>query len=57
MGDQPEIYDKNIFRKTCRILRRFYRMWQYRSLADESYPRMIWNVFAFSSLGNRKLEL
>lgn len=57
MGDQPEIYDKNIFRKTCRILRRFYRMWKYRSLADESYPRMIWNVFAFSSLGNKQLEL
>ena len=57
MGDHPEIQDKNLFRKGLRILRRFYRMWKYRAIADESYLRMVWNVFAFNSFTKNKLEL
>lgn len=57
MGEQPQIYDTNFLKKICRIFRRLYRMWKYRSVLDDSYIRTIWNVFAFSSLWNRKLEL
>ena len=49
MGEQPAIYVKGLWHKTKRILRRFWRMWKFRLLASESYPRMVWNAFAFSS--------
>ena len=49
MGEQPDIYVKGLWHKTKRILRRFRRMWKFRLLASESYPRMVWNAFAFSS--------
>ena len=55
MGEQPAIYVKGLWHKTKRILRRFRRMWKYRSLASESYPRMVWNAFAFSSYVKRKV--
>lgn len=55
MGEQPPIYVNGLWHKTKRILRRFRRMWKYRSLASESYPRMVWNAFAFSSYVKRKL--
>ena len=53
MGDQPAIYVDGLWHKTKRILRRFRRMWKFRSLASESYPRMVWNAFAFSSYMKR----
>lgn len=55
MGEQPAIYVDGLWHKTKRILRRFYRMWKFRSLASESYPRMVWNAFAFSSYLKRKV--
>lgn len=55
MGDQPAIYVDGLWHKTKRILRRFRRMWKFRSLASESYPRMVWNAFAFSSYMKRKV--
>lgn len=55
MGEQPHIYVNGLWHKTNRILRRFRRMWKYRSLASESYPRMVWNAFAFSSYVKRKV--
>ena len=55
MGEQPPIYVNGLWHKTKRILRRFRRMWKYRSLASESYPRMVWNAFAFSSYVKRKV--
>lgn len=57
MGDQPEIYDRNLLKRAYRGVRRFYRMWKYRAVADESYLTMAWNVYAFGSLGKKKLEL
>lgn len=54
MGEQPAIYVDGLWHKTKRILRRFHRMWKFRSLASESYPRMVWNAFAFSSYVKRK---
>lgn len=57
MGDQPAIYVDGLWHKTKRILRRFRRMWKFRSLASESYPRMVWNAFAFSSYLNRKVVI
>lgn len=56
MGEQPAIYVRGLWHKVKRILRRFRRMWRFRSLASESYPRMVWNAFAFSSYVNRKLD-
>ena len=55
MGEQPPIYVNGLWHKTKRILRRFRRMWKYRSLASESYPRMVWNAFAFSSYVKRNV--
>ena len=54
MGDQPAIYVDGLWLKTKRILRRFRRMWKFRSLASESYPRMVWNAFAFSSYMSKR---
>ena len=55
MGEQPAIYVDGLWHKVKRILRRFRRMWKFRSLASESYPRMVWNAFAFSSYMKRKV--
>lgn len=55
MGEQPAIYVDGLWHKTKRILRRFRRMWKFRSLASESYPRMVWNAFAFSSYMKREV--
>ena len=55
MGEQPAIYVRGLWHKTKRIMRRFRRMWRFRSLASESYPRMVWNAFAFSSYMKRKV--
>lgn len=55
MGEQPAIYVDGLWHKTKRILRRFRRMWRFRSLASESYSRMLWNSFAFSSYVKREV--
>ena len=49
LGEQPDLFHENFTQKISRIMRRFYRMWKFRSLADESYCRLVWNTFAFSS--------
>lgn len=43
--------------KAKRILRRFRRMWTFRTIADENYATLVWNTFAFSSYLNRKPNL
>lgn len=57
MGEQPAIYVDGLWHKAKRILRRFWRMWRFRSLASESYTRMVWNAFAFSSYMNREVVI
>lgn len=57
MGEQPAIYVKGLWHKTKRILRRFRRMWKFRLLASESYPRMVWNAFAFSSYMSKQPKI
>ena len=54
MGEQPAIYVRGLWHKTKRIMRRFRRMWRFRTLAGETYPRMVWNAFAFSSYVKRE---
>lgn len=49
LGGQPDLFRENIFQKIGRISRRFYRMWKFRSLADESYLQMVWNNIVYSS--------
>ncbi|MBE6186784.1 MAG: hypothetical protein E7142_05505 [Rikenellaceae bacterium] len=57
ISDQPDLFHENFFQKIRRIIRRFYRMWKFRSLADEGYLRLVWNTFAFSSYLNRRPQL
>ena len=57
LGDQPDLFHENFIQKIGRILRRFCRMWKFRSLADESYFRLVWNTFAFSSYLKRSPKL
>ena len=57
LGGQPNLFHENFVQKTGRIIRRFYRMWKFRSLADENYIRLVWNTFAFSSCLKRTPNL
>ena len=49
LGGQPNLFHENFVQKIGRIIRRFYRMCKFRSLANENYIRLVWNTFAFSS--------
>lgn len=49
LDGQPDLLHENFAQKIGRIIRRLYRMWKFRSIADESYPRMIWNNIVFNS--------
>ena len=57
LGEQPDLFHENFVQKIGRIIRRFYRMWKFRSLADESYGRLVWNSLAFSSYLKRNPKL
>lgn len=57
MEGHLEVLKENFLQKCFRILRRFGRMWRYRSLASESYWLMVWNTFSFSSYLKRKVKL
>ena len=57
LGEQPDLFHENFVQKIGRIMRRFYRMWKFRSLADESYCRLIWNSLAFNSYLKRNPKL
>ena len=57
LGEQPDLFHENFVQKIGRIMRRFYRMWKFRSLADESYCRLVWNSFAFNSYLKRNPKL
>lgn len=57
LSEQPDLFHENFAQKICRIIRRFYRMWKFRSLADESYCMLVWNSLAFNSYFKRNLKL
>ena len=57
LSEQPDLFHENFVQKIGRIIRRFYRMWKFRSLADESYCRLVWNSLAFSSYLKRNPKL
>ena len=57
LGGQPDLFHENFVQKIGRIIRRFYRMRKFRSLADENYIRLVWNTFAFSSYLKRTPNL
>lgn len=57
LGGQPDLFHENFVQKIGRIMRRFYRMWKFRSLADESYCRLVWNSLVFSSYLKRNPKL
>ena len=57
LGEQPDLFHENFVQKIGRIMRRLYRMWKFRSLADEGYCRLVWNSLAFSSYLKRNPKL
>lgn len=57
LGEQPDLFHENFVQKIGRIMRRLYRMWKFRSLADESYCRLVWNSLAFNSYLKRNPKL
>ena len=57
LGEQPDLFKENFIQKIGRILRRFYRMWKFRTLADESYTRLVWNSLTFNSYIKRDPQL
>lgn len=57
LGDHPDLFHENLWQKAKRILRRFYRMWKFKSLADENYLRLVWNSFTFNSYIKREPHL
>lgn len=57
LGGQPDLFHENFVQKIGRIMRRLYRMWKFRSLADESYCRLVWNSLVFSSYLKRNPKL
>ena len=57
MNGLSEMSNETLYSKAIRISRRFLRMWKYRELSDESYMRMLWNSFAFSSYLHRKPQI
>lgn len=57
LSEQPDLFHENFAQKIGRIIRRFYRMWKFRSLADESYCMLVWNSLAFNSYLKRNPKL
>lgn len=57
LGGQPDLFHENFVQKIGRIMRRLYRMWKFRSLADEGYCRLVWNSLAFNSYLKRNPKL
>lgn len=56
LGDQPGIYNESGVQKIRRMFRRLYRMWTFRSLADESFIRLVWNNLLFCSYFRRYIN-
>ena len=57
LAGYPGLVNENIIKKTLRLLRRLYRMWKFRKLADENYFRLVWNSIAFNSYIKMKPQL
>lgn len=57
VGEQPDIFHENFIQKIGRFCRRIHRMWRFRSLADESYARLLWNNLTFNEYFNRNPKL
>lgn len=57
LGGQSDLFHENFVQKIGRIMRRFYRMWKFRSLADENYCILVWNSLVFSSYLKRNPKL
>ena len=57
LGEQPDLFKENFIQKIGRILRRFYRMWKFRSLAHKSYIGLVWESFVVSSYLSKIFKL
>ena len=57
LGEQPDLFKENFIQKIGRILRRFYRMWKFRSLAYKSYIGLVWESFVVSSYLSKVFKL
>lgn len=57
LGEQPDLFKENFIQKIGRILRRFYRMWKFRSLAYKNYIGLVWESFVVSSYLSKVFKL
>ena len=57
LGEQPDLFKENFIQKIGRILRRFYRMWKFRSLAYKSYIGLVLESFVVSSYLSKIFKL
>lgn len=49
----PSVFNRYVWQKIPRMIRRARRMWQFRRLLDESYLLKLWNIVAYSSYMHR----
>ena len=57
LNGKPEIFGETFFLRVKRFIRRFYRMWKFRSLAEDVFFCLLWNNLSFNKYLNSKLEL
>lgn len=53
----PSVFNRHIWQKIPRIVRRVRRMWRFRCLLNEPYLLKLWNIVAFSSYMHRHPSL
>ncbi len=53
----PSVFNRHIWQKIPRMIRRARRMWRFRRLLNEPYLLKLWNVVAFSSYLRRRPTL
>lgn len=56
LQDSPSLVNESFWQKVRRIIRRFYRMWKFRSLAYKSYIGLVWESFVVSSYLKKKIN-
>ncbi len=50
----PSVFNRHIWQKIPRMMRRARRMWRFRRLLNEPYLLKLWNIVAFSSYLHRR---
>lgn len=56
LEDYPDVCNESFIQKIRRMFRRLSRMWKFRSLANESFIRLVWNNLVFCSYFRRYIN-